>query len=321
MSPMDQLKATANRTIEGAKARLRPWRMVLVALAVAAVGCAGVYALHQYRWKIAGQKDYCIRPMDLHLVQTTSWMTPEIAEEIRSTMRGLPPQVSVMDSDATKAMATCLASSPWVRRVDAVRFNAPRSGDQMGGVDIAMSFRRPVAFVEVGEGAGARYVSVDREGVRLSRDASSEPMLGNRLLLVISGVKSQPPRQGQVWSDPAVPAGADVANVFQADAAHDDATRFKLSRIDVSNLGGLRDRKESEIVIYTKNNGTRILWGGPRNKRTEVKEGTPEEKLLCLRRLYLEEGDFAKHFEQIDLVERQLRRLPGDTRARPSLRS
>ena len=226
-----------------------------------------------------------------------------------------------MDEDAAGRVAACLEKSPWVRKVHEVRFNAPRAGDQTGGVDVSLSLRRPVAFVQVGEGAAATYVAVDREGLRVSREPSADPLLGDRLLLVITGVRSQPPEQGALWSDPAVAAGADVAAVFQSDVGHDDAVRFKLARIDVSNLGGLRDRKQPEIVIYTKDNGPRILWGGSRNKRTETLEGTPEEKVLCLRRLFLEEGSFEGHFEQIDLVERQVRRLPTDAHHKVNLRS
>jgi hypothetical protein len=321
MLPITKLQDGADKALAGVKARMKPFQTVLVAVAVAAVGCTVWYGLFSYREKVAARNSYCIRPADLRLVQTTSWMTPEIAEEIHGTLNALPPRLSVMDDDAAGRVAACLEKSPWVRKVHEVRFNAPRAGDQTGGVDVSLSLRRPVAFVQVGEGAVARYVAVDREGLRVGRDPASEPLLGDRVLLVITGVRSEPPGQGAVWSDPAVLAGADVAAVFQSDAGHDDAVRFKLARIDVSNLGGLRDRKQPEIVIYTKDNGPRILWGGPRNKRTETLEGTPEEKVLCLRKLFLTEGGFEGHFDQIDLVERQVRRLPTDTHHKASLRS
>ncbi len=320
MIPITRLQDGADKALAGVKARMKPFQTVLVAVAVAAVGCAAVYGLYAYRDQVAARNAYCIRPADLRLVQTTSWMTPEIAEEIHGSLNTLPPRLSVMDDDAAGRVAACLEKSPWVRKVHEVRFNAPRAGDQTGGVDVSLSLRRPVAFVQIGEGAAARYVAIDREGLRVSRDPAAEPLLGDRVLLVITGVRSQPPGQGAVWGDPAVLAGADVAAAFQSDAGHDDAVRFKLARIDVSNLGGLRDRKQPEIVIYTKDNGPRILWGGPRNKRTETLEGTPEEKVLCLRKLFLTEGSFEGHFDQIDLVERQVRRLPTDTHHKASLR-
>ena len=80
MIPITQWREKADTALAGAKARMKPLQAVLVALVVAAVGCTAVYGLYAYRDRVAARDAYCIRPAELRLVQTTSWMTPEIAE-------------------------------------------------------------------------------------------------------------------------------------------------------------------------------------------------------------------------------------------------
>ena len=275
----------------------RVWKMLLVAVLASVLGGAAVYGLHDYRQRIAWENANCVRPAEMRLARGPSWMTPEIAQEIRLSLSELPERLSVFDTAAPRQVAQCLERNPWIRRAT-VRFDQPRAG-KSNGVEVALVFRRPVAFVEVGQGAAARYALVDREGVRLGGRSYAEPQLGDRVLLVVTGVASAAPQAGQLWNDPQVRAGAAVGGLFC-----DRVVKFNLSRIDVSNLGGKRNPRDAEIVLFTKQAQTRILWGGPPgDRRTEILEGwTAQQKLQ-----YLDshcQGILDGRVPYIDLVER-----------------
>ncbi len=179
-----------------------------------------------------------------------------------------------------------------------------------------MSFRRPIGFVEVGRGGKARYVMVDREGVRLGAGSSQDPELGDRRLLTITGVPTSPPSAGQVWSDPAVLAGAQVAELLRSRVA-----RVNLYRIDVSNVEKRRDGREKEIVLHTKRSRTRILWGRPPGRKAELLENiTARGKIQLLDRAFDQYGGLHGRVDEIDLVERKIRRSPAPARRMTTVR-
>jgi hypothetical protein len=276
---------------------------VLVAVTFSVAGMAAVYALTTWRTCLAQGDQFCINTSDLKLVQKTSWMTPEIAGEIQASVEQLPPRLSLMDHTASERVARCLESNPWIREVYYVRLDSPKLAGQSNGLEVSMGFRRPVAFVEVGRGDAARYVMIDREGVRLGAGSYEDPELGDRRLLTIVGVPTAPPAAGQVWSDPAALAGAQVATLLRSRVA-----RLNLYRIDVSNVDKRRDPREREIQLYTKRSRTRILWGRPPGRKAELLENvTARGKVQFLDRVFEKYGPLHGQFEMIDPVERRVR--------------
>lgn len=266
-----------------------------------ACGAACLVGLHVFRARVACETGYNVRSDELALVRPAGWMTPEIAREVESAFDGLPTRLSLLDPQSADRVARCLRSSAWVRRVDYVRLDRP-GADQTGGLEVAVEFRRPVAFVEVGDGRSARYVLIDREGVRLGQRAYPAPHLGDRVLLVVDGVTSSPPPAGRQWADAAVQAGAEVARVLRRRVG-----RYDLSRIDVSNVGGREDPRRADIVLTTRG-GTRIVWGSPSSRAADQLEGTPSEKLRCLEVFCERLGGLDGLVEEVDLVTRQWRR-------------
>ena len=288
-----------------------------MAATVFAAGGTLLYGLHVYRCRLARRDAFCVRPDSLRFSRAAPWMTPDIAREIRSSLEALPPALSVMDPHSATRIAHCLETSPWVREVHYVRLDRPRSAARSNGIEVSMSFRRPVAFVELAGADGVRYYLVDRVGVRLGARGCEEPQLGDRVLLTVTGVTSRPPPPGRVWDDPAVLAAADVA-----DLVRHHVVKFNLSRVDVSGRRGGQGRAVPEIVLYTKRSRTRILWGGPRSRESEILDGwTAAEKLQRLDELYETLGGLDGRAEEVDLVERQLRRCRPEVRSRRPIRS
>jgi len=294
----------------------RRWTVLVAALAVLVAGTL-LLGLHAYRCRLGRGTAYCVRPGSLRFARAASWMTPDIAREVRSSLDDLPPALSVMDPRSATRIARCLERSAWVREVHYVRLDRPRWSGQSNGIEVSLSFRRPVAFVEIASAGAVRYYLVDRGGVRLGTEPSEEPQLGDRVLLTVTGVTSRPPAPGRVWDDPAVLAAADVANLVRR-----HVVKFNLSRIDVSGHRRGPDRGVPEIVLYTRRSRTRILWGGPQCRQTEILEGwTSAEKLRHLDDLYRKLGGLDGRVEYVSFPEGIWRpSRPGSRRA-PSVRS
>lgn len=288
---------------------------MLVALVVLLVVGGAGYGLHVYRQRLAARPSYRIRTADLCLIRRAPWMTGEVVEQVRSSLAELPCEISVMDAASVDMVARCLASNPWVREVHYVRVDRP---DPAGGsgLEVSLALRRPVAFVEIGEGPTARYYLVDREGVRLGDHAYEEPVLGDRVLLTISGGRGPAAGPGEVWADSAVVAAADVAHLFRR-----RVVEYNLSRVDVGRRIAWPTGDEPEIVLLTKRMRTRIVWGGPRNRRSEIREElTAAEKLSYLDFLHQSLGGLDGHAASVDLVERcwcPAASRPGTRRGRP----
>lgn len=274
--------------------RLAAWKLIILAVGVTVGLGAALFGLHSYRQTLAGEAGFTIRSGSLHLVEAGPWMTPEIMAEMRTSLDMLPARLSVLDGGAAEQVARCLAANPWILKVEHVRLDRP-SGEGIG-LEVSMLFRRPVAFVQLGQGTATRYYLVDREGVRLGNRGYEDPQLGDRLLLVVTGMTGQPPAPGTPWGDTAVTAAADLADML-----HNDVLRYGLSRLHVAAGGAGGD---PEITLFTKHDRTQIVWGGPRCRRTAIREGkTAARKLAYLEYLHKTFGGFDRCGQKLDLVE------------------
>lgn len=287
--------------------RMGVWFTVAVVLLVVVPVAAGGLGLYGYQQHLANDDGFCIRPSELNLVKVTSWMTPDIAREVRASLQQLPPRLSVMDTDAASRVARCLEANPWVREVEYVRLNRPSGGASGKGVEISLQMRRPVAFVAIERDGRRQYVLVDREGVRLGTSAYRDPLLGDRALLVITGLQSDPPPAGTPWSDPMLLTAVEVAQVFRRDVA-----RLGLARVHVTLRRCGRGQLQPHVTLFTRGDRTKIDWGGRPCRMTEIREGrTTRGKRHYLQKTIGDVGGIDR-IKSIDLIEwyRRLRRVP-----------
>lgn len=293
---------------EGADEFAPAWRRVLKSALVAVIfgglGCGAVYGLVQHRNAQAWTGENCIYRDELRLVGA-SWMTPQIVDEINSSLQQLPPKLSVMDPHTMSLVRQCLESNPWIKRVVRVRLDSTYARSPTRGLDVVVEFRRPAAFVHTGRQTDEAFVLIDGNGVRLGGSGFSRPVLGNRMLPVVTGVTSDAPPAGWQWDDPALIAGAAMADILGPEAA-----AMSLDLIDVSNVGSRIDPMRSEIVLRARS-GTLIYWGSPASVKADVLEGTSEQKLARLRKAWRNPG--FDRLAEIDLVENWQRRTntPG----------
>ena len=160
-----------------------------------------------------------------------------------------------------------------------------------------------MAFVQLPGG----YRLIDAHGVRLP-GVYRQPRLGATRLLVVTGVMSTPPDVGQVWSDTSLLAGIRVA-----EAVGLKRKAFRLASIDVSNVGGRRDPRDTEITLLTQG-GTRIKWGrAPSPRAVMLQEKTLDEKIAYLDFVYRHmNGQVDGVLAYIDIPNEAIRRRPID---------
>jgi len=253
---------------------IRALKGAAVAAGTIIVGCGILYGMASLREGVRCSPSYQVSAESLRLVKGPAWMTPAIVAELDVTALDpdFPDHFSLLDEGVSERIAAAYMRCPWVECVERIVKHDPRVDPSTPPLEVFLKFRRPIAFVQARDG----FYLVDDKGVRLP-GAYREPHLGGMALLVIQGVNSSAPEVGRKWADAGLVAGVRVAEAV-------DLRRetFHLTYVDVSNVGGRRDPRDTEIALFTLND-TRIKWGKPPTPEAAMLgEKTPEEKVSYL---------------------------------------
>jgi len=182
------------------------------------------------------------------------WLGSEDLAAFRSAAAAVAP-FSVFESRTSRRFEEAFSDNPWFRGVAEVR---PLLPDE---VEVTVRVRKPIASVE----RAGSYTLVDRNAVRLPGRFSRAPVGFSYPVPTIVGANLGPPPRnpGELWDDQGVREGVAVALELYALYNSDLADRIAIERIDVSNVGGRRNPRQSEIVLWT-NDGVAIHWGRSR---------------------------------------------------------
>ncbi len=160
---------------------------------------------------------------------------------------GLEGRLSILEDGLVHALENSFRLHPWVESVDRITKSSPPA------VHLDLTYRRPVAVVEIASREGALLLPADKNGIHLP--ANDVPAIRRNSLPRISGIVGQPPT-GQRWDDPRVAGAADLANRLSA-----VWQTYHLANI----LPSARPEIHSEHRYYVFNlitrGGTRIVWG------------------------------------------------------------
>lgn len=179
----------------------------------------------------------------------------------------LPRHVTAFDPTIVPALATRLKRLPWVEQVVQVRLLPPNR--------LAFSLRAQRPIAQLGAGPGVPVVSAS--GRTMPRVYAANPDALPRFVGV--------PEQGEPRRV-ALAAGAQVL-----DDLGDLATRVAV--VDLSNLGGVRSRGASEVVLAVRK-GPRVDWGRPGTTERLHRAGPSKRQAL---------GAFLEQFPQLSRVE------------------
>lgn len=215
------------------------------------------------------------------------WAPPLWKSEIERALRG-GGSFSIFDGQALLSTRAKIEALPFVERVDLVSRRFPRA------IAAKIDLRRPVALVR----RAGRHYAIDARGILLP--GKPEDAKGGFAfpLPVLMGrpFAKQPTSNGEAWLEEDIAEG--IAAALEVEAFLDLYPGFRVTSIDLSNLGNRVSPLDAEITLQT-DSGTRILWGRSARKKP-YGELTPQAKIGNLQRA-LEEFPALKNVRELDL--------------------
>ena len=224
-----------------------PRARAIVALTVVALlgwGMQGVW--QHYAPKISQQKNYLLTDHRITISTLPEWITGDVrGEAVRNA--GLAGRLSVLDSVFAQVVEDAFVLHPWVESVDRITKSYP------AGVHVELTYRYPVAVVELVSQNVVQLVPIDRHGVHLP--ALEVPNIRKRYLPRIGNIVERPP-VGQPWSDARVLGAAELAVQLEP-------VWKSLHLVDIlpSSRPEIRNQQQYYLFDLITRAGTRIVWG------------------------------------------------------------
>jgi hypothetical protein len=254
----DSADALSGREAGPSKGWLRGFPWVAAGLAACLAVCCAV--LLKITWRAGRELAFFqVSAAETAPLAVPDWIPPEWTAEARAVI-SRHDGFSIFDDDAIAELCNDLKQLPWVRDVREAERGLPRT------LKLAIAPRTPIALVETKNS----LILVDAEGTVLPPAYFPASRLENLPRIVKWRGEFAEPDAGARWNDDAVLDGLSVSQrlpdlYFSKLATF--APEFRISRIDVSNVGGVIDRKDSEILLVTTG-GVRIKWGrAPRSAK------------------------------------------------------
>ncbi len=241
---------------------------VLVALFVVVLLGWGLRAVWQHVAPSIIQRDrYLLAAEKITISTLPEWITADLRMEVVRNS-GLDRQLSVLDDAFASVVQDAFVLHPWVESVNKITKSYPPA------VHVELTFRHPVAVVELASPQGVQLIPVDPHGVQLP--AKDVPDIRKRYLPRIGGIVGRPP-VGQQWADLRVVGAAELAEKLAS-------TWESLHLVDIlpSALPEIRDGHRYFVFNLITRGGTQIVWGAaPSNAPPD--EDSFEAKLRRLR--------------------------------------
>jgi len=236
-----------------------------------------VFLLEAMEKKLATFPEFQLDASRFSIQNKPDWMTPELEDEVLNPVRR-QGTCSMFDPELSKRLAAAFGNSPWIRRVSRIEKRFPST------IELAIELRRPVAFVRKNAG----YCLISEDLMVLPVEYYKLPEVVE--LPEITGIKSRPPREGSIWKGIEISEAVKLIRVLEEEKLIHE---LSIEKIDVSNFKGRRDRRASEVVLWTRTRGY-IKWGNTPGRDKIFGRSSTREKLYKLNAL-LEQKPDLKH--------------------------
>lgn len=221
-------------------------------LAIVALGVVGMLAFGgQAAWKLAApwivnRERYLLRAEAISITPPPEWISAPVRDQVVHNA-GLDGRLSVLDPGFFQAVSNAFALHPWVKSVDRIeKSHGP-------AVEVTLTYRQPVAVIDMPDGSAGKLLPVDERGVHLP--AEDVPLIRRERLPRLTNIVGMPP-EGQAWDDARVPGGVQIAmglaDVWEA---------WHLQEITPSTRLQVRDGWQYFTYTIRTRGGTLINWG------------------------------------------------------------
>jgi len=228
-----------------------PRGKALVALIVVGLlGWGGAEVWRRVSPVIRQRNEYLLAADAIAINAPPVWIVGDIRQRIIQEA-GWAGRMSILDDRFAVKVRDALLLNPWIESVDRIEKRFP------AGVEIGVTYREPVAVVELPDANGRRLAPIDRSATHLPEH--DVPENRRHWLPRIVGIVGEPP-MGQPWDDPRVAGAVELAVLLA-----DQWDPLYLSEIVPSARPRIQNgARYFEYELVTRG-GTRIVWGAAPN--------------------------------------------------------
>ena len=221
-------------------------RVVVALLVVGLLGWGMQLVWHQVAPQINHSEQYLLSAERMSISPQPEWVTADIRSEVLRNA-GLEGRLSILDEAFSSLVEDAFVLHPWVASVEKITKTYP------AGVNVELTYRKPVAVVEMSGPKGMLLIPIDHSAVHLPLE--DVPEIYKRYLPRIQNVVDRPP-VGQRWDDPRVTGAAELAWRLAGDWE-------QLSLVDILPSSRPEIFEEHRYFVYDlmTRGGTRVVWG------------------------------------------------------------
>ncbi len=220
--------------------------LVLAVVSLLAIGGRAVWL--RVATTVAAGERYLLPAEAITVNKPPEWIAADVRGQVIHNA-GLDRRLSILDLGFVSAIESAFALHPWVAAVNSIEKSYPPA------VHVELTYRKPVAAIEVPSGDSFQLLPVDSRGVRLP--AADMPAIRLNYLPRLTGVVGPPP-EGQRWDDPRVPGAVDLAMRLA-----DVWESLHLFEIVPSARPEIQGDRRYFIYDLRSGGGTQIVWGAP----------------------------------------------------------
>jgi hypothetical protein len=221
-------------------------RVALALSVIVALGWGLQAVWKQVEPSVIHREPYLLTAERITMTPQPEWIASDIrAEVIRNA--GLGQKLSILDDAFMDVVQDAFALHPWIASVDKITKRYP------AGVHVDVTFRKPVAVVELASEEGMLLVPLDAQGVVLP--IADVPEIRKRYMPRIQNIVDRPP-VGQKWDNPRVAGAVDLAIRL---AGYWES----LFLVDILPSTRPEILEEHRFYVYDlmTRGGTRVVWG------------------------------------------------------------
>jgi len=230
--------------------------------------------------------------VELELMDVPAWVNSELKQKALDAARSDLEDLRIDENAAGLVQQNIDRRFAWL---DDVKVQTTHNALLIEG-----RWRKPMGLIK----SGRRSVYVDAEQVVL--DFVQMPGIPIVEITGLTLVRKIRPL-GEVWEGDDLAAA--ITLLYRLERRDRIETTQKpllseISRLDVSNFDGRKNRKLAHIILYAKDD-TKILWGAKIGEWQRYLESTDEQKIAKLYSYYKEYGTLSGGVKKINLCDPQ----------------
>ena len=199
---------------------------------------------------LRNDRQYRLTTSQIEITPPPHWVPHDLAEQ--ATRRaGLPAELSLLDPDVTRRVASAFEQHPWVKGQVRVSTSVPAR------MSVTLEYREPVAMVRVTQAGKSGLFPIDADATLLPSADFAPAEIAKYPL--IENVSTPPTSaEGTTWKDAAVFGSARLAKELKP---HWESFGFQ-SILVPAKSDPKRAWEELTLQLGTRG-GSRVIWGRP----------------------------------------------------------